>query len=380
MDSCDVLIVGGGPAGSSCAWALRNSGLDVAILDKHVFPRDKVCGGWITPAVLAELEIDSGDYSRGRVLQPITGFRTGSIGGVAIETGFCAPVSYGIRRREFDEYLLRRSGARLKDGVNLSRLEREGDTWIAGGQIRAKLLVGAGGHFCPVARLSGSKSPGENAVVAQETEFEMDARQSASCAVRREVPELYFCADLKGYGWCFRKENFLNIGLGRMDPHRLTEHVAAFLKFLRASGRVAFDVPASLLGHAYLLYGSTRRKLASDGLLLIGDAAGLAYSQSGEGIRPAIESGLLAAQAILSADGKYNHEAPENYKRLLVQRFGNTGDDWMTRIGRRLPAGVISSIGRRLLNARWFAREVVINRWFLHANEPALSWRRATIT
>ena len=79
MDACDVLIVGGGPAGSSCAWKLRNSGLRVAILDRQTFPRDKVCGGWITPAVLDELEIDATEYARGRVLQPITGFKTGCI-------------------------------------------------------------------------------------------------------------------------------------------------------------------------------------------------------------------------------------------------------------------------------------------------------------
>ena len=49
MHSCDVLIVGGGPAGSACAWKLARSGFDVAILDRARFPRDKVCGGWITP-------------------------------------------------------------------------------------------------------------------------------------------------------------------------------------------------------------------------------------------------------------------------------------------------------------------------------------------
>ena len=84
METRDVLIVGGGPAGSACAWGLRNSGLDVAILDKQKFPRDKICGGWITPAVFSELAIDASEYARGRLLQPITGFRTGSIGGSAI--------------------------------------------------------------------------------------------------------------------------------------------------------------------------------------------------------------------------------------------------------------------------------------------------------
>ncbi len=86
MDACDVLIVGGGPAGSSCAWGLRGSGLDVAILDRQTFPRDKICGGWITPQVLSELGIDPAEYGRDRVLQPITGFRTGWIGGPALDT------------------------------------------------------------------------------------------------------------------------------------------------------------------------------------------------------------------------------------------------------------------------------------------------------
>ncbi len=75
MDACDVLIVGGGPAGSSCAWRVRNAGLDVAILDKQVFPRDKVCGGWITPAVLDELEIDLGEYVAGHGPAPHAGPR-----------------------------------------------------------------------------------------------------------------------------------------------------------------------------------------------------------------------------------------------------------------------------------------------------------------
>src|SRR5579862_2782752 len=99
MDSCDILIVGGGPAGSSCAWKLRNSGLDVALIDKQRFPRDKVCGGWITPPVLKALAIDASEYGASRVLQPITGFKTGSIGNLApVHTDYGKPVSYGIRR------------------------------------------------------------------------------------------------------------------------------------------------------------------------------------------------------------------------------------------------------------------------------------------
>jgi flavin-dependent dehydrogenase len=372
MDTCHVLIVGGGPAGSSCAWRLRQSGLDVVVLDKQVFPRDKVCGGWITPAVLSELEVDACEYAQRRVFQSITGFRTGCIDGGMIETNYGATVSYGIRRREFDEYLLRRSGARLVEGVDLKTLERRDNEWIANGGLRAQLVVGAGGHFCPVARLTGAKSTGESVVVAQEVEFEMDEQQRAGCVVSPETPELYFCADFKGYGWCFRKQNFLNVGLGRMDQHRLSEHVVTFLRFLKSTARLGFEIPQALLGHAYLLYDGSTRKIADDGMLLIGDAAGLAYSQSGEGIRPAIESGLLAAKAILAAQGKYNRGALQVYRQLLTARFGASGEPWTTKVGRHLPSRLIQSLGERLLGKRWFARDVVLDRWFLHAGEPTL--------
>jgi flavin-dependent dehydrogenase len=365
MDACDVLIVGGGPAGSSCAWGLRDSGLDVAILDRHSFPRDKICGGWITPAVLTELGIHPAEYAQDCLLQPIAGFRIGYIGGPAMETGYGATVSYGIRRREFDNYLLRRSGARLFERTNLDTLRREAGGWIVNGEIRTRLLVGAGGHFCPVAKLTGSKPARENAVVAQEAEFVMAAEQAAGCQVRPDMPELYFCSDMKGYGWCFRKQNFLNIGLGRMDQHRLSEHVAAFVRFLKSVGRISFDVPSALLGHAYLLYGVSERRVAEDRLLLIGDAAGLAYKQSGEGIRPAIESGLLAAQAIAAAEGNYSRESLAAYRDLLAGRFGGASNDWVSRLGQRLPQAWIGAAGRRLLGMRWFVRDVVLDRWFL---------------
>ncbi len=126
MDSCDVLILGGGPAGSSCAWKLVRGGLDTIVLDKSCFPRHKVCGGWITPAVLSELDIEPEQYGLGRTLQPITGFRTSSMGAREVEITYGKPISYGIRRCEFDDYLLKRSGARLYCGDSLASLERSG--------------------------------------------------------------------------------------------------------------------------------------------------------------------------------------------------------------------------------------------------------------
>jgi geranylgeranyl reductase family protein len=373
MDSCDVLIVGAGPAGSSCAWALRRAGLDILILDKCKFPRNKVCGGWITPAVLEELHINPIEYSQGRIFQPLTGFRTSRMGGSEVETRYRKPISYGIRRVEFDEFLLERCDARILQSTSLKTLERSSDHWIVNSQIKTRLVVGAAGHFCPVARFLGADSHEDIAVVAQETEFEMTPHQATNCAIRPEVPELYFCPDMKGYGWCFRKENFLNVGLGRLDPHGLPHHVADFVQFLKKNRKLSFDLPTPMLGHAYLLHCNSERNVVGEGIVLVGDAAGVAYSQSGEGIRPAIESGLLAANAIVAANGKYDRATLDSYRGLLASRFGTSGKDWVTAIGRHLPTRVISFSAKLLLASEWFARHVILDRWFLRCNEPALN-------
>jgi menaquinone-9 beta-reductase len=370
VDACECLIVGGGPAGSSCAWALQRAGIGAIIIDKSAFPRDKICGGWITPQVVQELEIGA-DYAARRVLQPIKGFRVGCIDGRITETHYSEPISYGIRRFEFDNYLVRRSGARLLEEQAFRSVERVDGRWLVNGEIKARVLIGAGGHFCPVARYMNPKLSAEIIVAAQEAEFQMTPAQRDACAVQGEIPELYFCRDLRGYGWCFRKGDFLNIGLGRLDSHRLADHVASFIAFLRRTNRIGFDLPRKPLGHAYLLYGKTKRNFTGDGVLLIGDAAGLAYSQSGEGIRPAIESGLLAAKALIEAKGDYGRANLECYRALLANRFGSQ-QDWSTRIGTKLPTALMSALGRLLLATPWFARRVVIHNWFLHANEPAL--------
>jgi geranylgeranyl reductase family protein len=306
MEHCDALIVGGGPAGSSCAWKLRGHGMDVMIMDKAIFPRDKVCAGWITPTVLETLQVDIEDYARQHVLQPISAFRTGLIDGDSVETRYPSTVSYGIRRYEFDNYLLRRSGARLRLGEALKSLRKDGTQWIVNDVISTPVVIGAGGHFCPVARFIGAQlGAGEPAITAKEIEFRMSPAQSDECQVQEDMPELYFCRDLKGYGWCFRKGSYLNIGLGREGNYRLAEHLQHFCDFLKQRGRIPQGIPDSFHGHAYLLYGHAVRRQIEDGVLLVGDAAGLAYPQSGEGIRPAVESGLMAAATLIEAQGDY---------------------------------------------------------------------------
>ena len=149
-------------------------------------------------------------------------------------------VSFGICRSEFDDYLLHRSGARLCLGEPVRAIERSGQDWVLNGQYQTPLLLAAGGNFCPVARLMGMAVAEKGPVVAaEEFEITLTPSQQAACAVDPQVPEIYFCRDLLGYGWCLRKGPLLNVGLGREDRRGLPAQVKNFCEFLERQGRIA---------------------------------------------------------------------------------------------------------------------------------------------
>ena len=334
------------------------------VLDKHLFPREKPCAGWITPSVIGVLGLDLEAYSREHVCQPITGFRCGMVGGDTVQVKYDHTISYGIRRWEFDDYLVRRCGARHFLGNPVSTITHANGLWHVNEEFAAPMLVGAGGHFCPVARLLGAHTNVQAPVVtAQEIEFSVSDEQLDQGTIEADIPELFFCRDLQGYGWCFRKGNYLNIGLGRLDNRHLSSHVAEFCGSLQSTRKIACEIPLHFRGHAYQLYQGMGPKLFDDGVLLVGDAAGLACPQSGEGIRPAIESGLIAADVINEARGCYRPAQLTKYADAIRHTFGkprrHDAFNW-------LPERWLHAIGTRLLASPWFIRRVVMDRWFLH--------------
>jgi flavin-dependent dehydrogenase len=194
-------------------------------------------------------------------------------------------------------------------------------------------------------------------IVAKEAEF-----LATATSVAADLPELFFCRDLDGYGWCVRKGDFLNIGIGRRDRGGgadLNAHVRDFTTFLRDSGRARDAADVRWCGHAYLAGGAGARPCVDDGVLLVGDAAGLAYPESGEGIKPAVESGRLAAETLLAAGGRVDRAALAPYARAIRQRHPAP---------MRIPTPLASAsqaLGRALLASPTFTRRVVIDRWFL---------------
>ncbi len=313
MDIRDVIIVGGGPAGSSCAWRLSSYGIPSLILDAQEFPRTKLCAGWITPKVMTNLEIDHASYPHGMVRLDrivVEYFGRWKSGSWAVPTR-----QFSIRRYEFDSWLLRRSGAQvLKHRAREIRKENGG--FVIDGLFRCRYLVGAGGTLCPVYSTffrELNPRPQEAQVCTLEEEFELPERS--------EMCRLWFTENgLPGYSWCVPKgDGWVNVGIGALASRlresglRLKDQWSHLTRKLSDLGLVR--------GHeyrpgGYTYYVRSPAKVGQCGNCFItGDAAGLATSDLAEGIGPAVESGLRAAEAIAgggsySLDGITSHSWP----------------------------------------------------------------------
>ena len=365
---CDAIVLGGGPAGSTCARFLRLAGWSVVVVDRATFPRDKVCAGWLTPGIFPLLDLNPAEYrAAGLTLQEIQSFRTGLITREhttrdvpMLETHYPTVVSYAIRRCEFDHFLLQRAGVRVLEGTSASSIRRVGDKWIVNNNVEAPVIIGAGGHFCPVARHLRGSADTSAPIVAKEAEFRVGARDGLGDA----GPELLFCRDMEGYGWCVRKGDYLNVGLGRRASRDFAEHLRHFITLLERSGRLAPGKEIKWRGHAYFASGVGPRPLIGPGALTVGDSAGLAYPESGEGIQPAIASGRLAAETLIEADGRYGVADLQRYADALTRLHPPASR----------PSASIrtasAALGRALLSSSLFTRHVLLDRWFLRRPLP----------
>lgn len=372
MQDRDALVVGGGPAGSTFAWRMVQDGGRPLILDRARFPRVKLCAGWITPPVIEALELDIDTYREQFTLQDFRGFNIWRLSGREVRAEYDRTVSYGIVRSEFDHYLLRRCGAEVLEGIEVETIRRDGEALIVNERWRTPLLVGAGGHFCPVARFLGVSARREKCLVTLELELELDDQEMAEFGVEAAMPEVGYFDDFRGYGWCFRKGRFLNIGIGRTQPENLGSHLGFFLEALRRRRKMPRESSfreRDFGGHAYKLHFVTPRPYLGDGVVLIGDAAGLTYNFSGEGIRPTVESANLAYRVVREAGGDYSRERLAGYRELLYEAFGEPLTGWRFRAMEKLPSFWFRWVGRALLAVPPLARGVAIDRLFLHHNE-----------
>src|SRR5438552_2497495 len=167
MRQVETIIVGGGPGGSSCAWALCRNGRECLVLERKAMPRLKLCAGWVTPKVLVDLAIDPASYPHGIV--KLSGLRV-LIGRRRALARTAACVQYSIRRIEFDAWLLKRSGVEVVEHT-VREVVAENGGYTIDGVFHCKNLVGAGGTNCPVKKALFEPDRGE-LIVTQEVEYE----------------------------------------------------------------------------------------------------------------------------------------------------------------------------------------------------------------
>lgn len=317
MIKTDVLVIGGGPAGAACAMRLKQEDVRCIILDQSGFPRFKPCAGWVTPGVLKMVEMDASSYPFGLTIfnsfdVSIKGFN------------FKLPThQYSIRRFEFDHWLLQRADPEFHIH-HVHEIRLENGEYVVDDAFSAPYLVGAGGTHCPVYQTFFSKTSPRlqgSLIVAMEEEFRYDVK-NARC-------KLWFFEDmLPGYAWYVpKKDGYVNVGVGgsieqlKRRGDTLKNHWNLLVKRLEESGLIRGHSykPA---GHSYYL----RQNLPEvhiGNAFLVGDAAGLATLDMGEGIGPAIKSGQLAAEAIIHSTAYSVASIPRySFPSLLGLRKG----------------------------------------------------------
>jgi len=310
----DAIVVGGGPAGSTCAYRLATSGASVLLLDKARFPRDKACGGAVTARALSELPVGIEQVVETAVCRFELRLRH--------RRGFSrvapVPLAHMTQRRRLDAYLVAcavEAGVEFRDGAAASAIRQDGvDGDHATVVIGADEANGISRRAFDTARRHAVALEGNLAHTIVSPERYAD----------RLVLE--FGTVPGGYGWIFPKGDHLNVGVGgwEYEAPNLRRHLERLCKVH------GFD-PGSLTavrGHRlpFRKRGST---LAAGRIALVGDAAGLADPLSGDGMYEAALSARLAAEhalRILSGErdcfGGYAQEVEATLAPLMRVSWG----------------------------------------------------------
>ncbi len=294
MRKYDVIVLGAGPAGSTCALLLAKAGARVLVLERSRLPRDKPCGGGVTLRASAWAPLDVSSV----VERTVYGARFSLALGPHFDRWHPLPLTYMTRRSRLDSFLASaaaEAGADLHDGEAAQALEADGAGMTVRSALdayRAGVVVGADGANGLASRSLGARETYEEAVA-------LEGNASVPDAVLEEWRELV-ALDLGGlaggYGWVFPKGDHLNVGVGAW------KYAASTLRpKLEALCRRYGLSPASLWGLRghHLPLRRPDSPLARGPVLLVGDAAGLVDPLSGEGIHMAFLSSRLAAEAIV---------------------------------------------------------------------------------
>ncbi|MFF4815836.1 geranylgeranyl reductase family protein [Kitasatospora sp. NPDC001309] len=347
-DSADVIVVGAGPAGSTAAYHLARTGLDVLLLEKSAFPREKVCGDGLTPRAVKQL-VDMGvdvseeaGWLHNKGLRLISGHRSLEFDWPDLS----AFPGHGLvrRRADFDELLARRAaaaGARLIERANVAGPltdQRSGRITGVSAKVgeerrpveyRAPLVVAADGNSTRLSVAMKRYRRTDRAMgVAYRTYFTTPRHQDRYLEAWLDLrhPDDPAHRLLPGYAWVFGMgDGTANVGLGVLDTAKTDLDWRELLR------RWCADLPPDYGYHpeavtepirgSALPMGLNRQPHYADGLLLIGDAGGTVSPGTGEGIAYAMESGRYAAETVVQAHARRTDRGRELALRAYPQKL-----------------------------------------------------------
>jgi geranylgeranyl reductase family protein len=314
----DVLIVGGGPAGSMTAYRLAKAGLRVLIVDAKVFPRDKPCGGGLQHKAALRIPFDWQAVNRGSLHGLAFSLRFGE----RFTRKYPEPLVYSVLRVEFDNLLVcaaQEAGAELWGGVRVTGVTDSGSfacVHTDRGDLEGRFVVGADGANSVVRPTVNARSD-----YFWQVGFycEIPRKYIISEAIDDDCMRVDWGTLPSGYAWIFPKNETVNVGIG--CPASIGRMIKPYLaEFLKTEGALlpgAFE-QLRFTGHQLPTLKKTT-VVAKGRILLVGDAAGLIEPFTGDGISYGLHSAEIAAETLRSALESSVLDVREYQRRIMCE-------------------------------------------------------------